>query len=60
MMAIFGRMLTYSGKNLSWDEAFNSKVGVMPKEFSFQATPPTVPDANGHYPIPIPGVTKVV
>jgi predicted dehydrogenase len=60
MMAIFGRMLTYSGQNLTWDEAINSKVSVMPKEFSFEATPPVVPDSDGNYPIPVPGKTKVV
>jgi myo-inositol 2-dehydrogenase / D-chiro-inositol 1-dehydrogenase len=60
MMAIFGRMLTYSGQNLSWDEAINSQHSVMPKEFSFEATPPTVPDSRGMYPIAVPGRTKVV
>lgn len=60
MMAIFGRMLTYSGQNLSWDEAFNSNHSVMPKEYSFQATPPTVPDSEGFYAVPQPGKTKVV
>ena len=60
MMAIFGRMLTYSGQNLSWDEAINSKISVMPKEFSFDATPPVVPDSDGYYPVPVPGRTRVV
>ncbi|HEV3417824.1 MAG TPA: Gfo/Idh/MocA family oxidoreductase [Pirellulales bacterium] len=60
MMAIFGRMLTYSGQNLTWDEAINSKISVMPKEFSFDATPPVVPDDKGNYPIPVPGQTRVV
>jgi len=32
----------------------------MPKEFSFQATPPTVPDSNGMYPVPQPGKTRVL
>jgi hypothetical protein len=30
----------------------------MPTKFDFDAMPPTLPDANGFYPIPTPGVTK--
>ncbi len=60
MMAIFGRMLTYSGRDLSWDEALNSQHSVMPKEFSFEATPPSVPGPNGMYAIAIPGQARVV
>ena len=60
MMAILGRMCTYSGKEITWDDALNSKLSVMPTEYSFTATPPTVPDAEGNYPIPVPGKTRVV
>jgi predicted dehydrogenase len=60
MMAIMGRMCTYSGKVLTWDEAFNSQVSVMPKEYSWQATPPTLPDADGWYAMAQPGKTRVV
>jgi myo-inositol 2-dehydrogenase/D-chiro-inositol 1-dehydrogenase len=60
MVSILGRMCTYSGKELSWDQAINSNLSIMPKEFSFDAEPPVLPDANGVYPIAIPGVTNVV
>jgi predicted dehydrogenase len=60
MMAIMGRMCTYSGIPLTWEQAINSQISVMPKEFTFQSTPPTLPDADGFYPIPMPGKTKVV
>jgi predicted dehydrogenase len=60
MTAILGRMCTYSGKEISWDEAINSKIDLMPNEFSFEATPKSLPDANGLYPLPVPGLTKVV
>lgn len=53
MTAIFGRMCTYSGKMLKWDDAINSNISLMPKDFSFDATPPTPSVA-------IPGVTKVI
>jgi myo-inositol 2-dehydrogenase/D-chiro-inositol 1-dehydrogenase len=60
MMAIFGRMLTYSGQDLKWDDALNHGSSVMPKEFSFQATPPSVPDSNGMYAMAQPGKTRVL
>jgi predicted dehydrogenase len=60
MMAILGRMCTYSGQVLTWEKAINSEISVMPKEFTFQSTPPTLPDSDGFYPIPVPGKTRVV
>jgi predicted dehydrogenase len=60
MTAILGRMCTYSGKELTWDEAINSNVTIMPTNFAFDATPPVLPDSNGKYARAIPGVTKVV
>ena len=60
MTAILGRMCTYSGKELSWDEAINSQISLAPDEFSFAATPKSLPDANGLYQLPVPGLTKVV
>jgi hypothetical protein len=55
-----GRMATYSGKMMEWDEAINSEIDLSPKEYNFAAAPPVVPDAKGNYPVPVPGVTKVV
>ena len=51
---------TYSGKEITWDEALNSQINLAPEEFSFDATPKSLPDANGLYPLPVPGMTKVV
>ena len=62
MTSIFGRMATYSGKPLQWEDALNSSRVISPvdKFHSFSDTPPTLPDADGNYKIPVPGVTKVV
>ncbi len=60
MTAILGRMATYSGKVITWDEAINSSLDLSPAELSFSATPPVVPASDGSYPVPVPGKTKVV
>jgi predicted dehydrogenase len=58
MTSILGRMCTYSGIELSWDDALNWGNDLMPKNFAFDAKPPIVPDAQGNYPIAVPGVFK--
>jgi myo-inositol 2-dehydrogenase/D-chiro-inositol 1-dehydrogenase len=55
MTSILGRMATYSGKIVKWDDAIAKGPSLMPENFSFDAKPPTVPDENGKYPIPMPG-----
>ena len=60
MTAILGRMATYSGKLVKWDEAIESTIDLSPAEYDFAATPPVVPDANGNYPVPVPGKTEVI
>ena len=58
MTALVGRMATYSGEVIEFDKALNSGVSIMPTKFAWDANPPTLPDANGFYPIATPGVTK--
>ena len=60
MMAIMGRMATYSGKVIEWDEAINSKLQLMPEKVTWDMPPPVVPDADGNYPVAIPGHTQAV
>ena len=60
MTAILGRMATYSGKVIDWDDAIASNLSIMPKTFAFDADPPTLPNSDGEYAIPVPGVTKVL
>ncbi len=57
MTAIMGRMATYSGKLIEWDEAINSKLQLMPEKVSWDMDPPVKPDADGNYPIAVPGRT---
>ena len=58
MTAVMGRMATYSGEVIEWDKVLNSNISIMPTKFAWDANPPSMPDANGHYPIATPGLTK--
>ena len=62
MTAIFGRMATYSGKVLKWDQCLNSERVESPVEkyTSFDDLPPHKPDADGWYALPLPGKTEVL
>jgi predicted dehydrogenase len=56
--AILGRMCTYSGNVIKWDDAINAKVSVMPEKYDWNATPPSVPDKDGRYSIAMPGMSN--
>jgi predicted dehydrogenase len=58
MTAILGRMATYSGEVVRWDEALKSGADLSPAAYDFAATPPVVPDSDGYYPVPVPGKTN--
>lgn len=51
MMAILGRMAAYTGKDVTWQEAWDSKEQLVPDVIAMDATPPA--DA-----VAIPGITK--
>lgn len=60
MTAILGRMVTYSGKVVTWAEATASEIDLSPEQYAWDATPPVTPDSSGAYPVPVPGETVVV
>jgi predicted dehydrogenase len=60
MTAILGRMCTYSGQQIEWEDALNSKIELLPKTFGWDAAPLVLPDANGFYPVAMPGRTVCV
>jgi len=60
MTAIFGRMATYSGKLLRWEDAIGSELALVPAAYAWDADPPTLPDEHGRYPIPMPGSTRAL
>jgi myo-inositol 2-dehydrogenase/D-chiro-inositol 1-dehydrogenase len=60
MVAILGRMVTHSGQKITWDEAFNSNRVLAPERYAWDADPPVLPNPDGTYPYPVPGVTEVL
>src|SRR5262249_53872097 len=60
MTALLGRMCTYSGKVIEWEEALNSKVNLMPDKLAWDADPKVIPGPDGLYKLPVPGQTKVL
>lgn len=57
MMGILGRMVCYTGKAITWDEAMASTEDLSPKAYAWDADPPILPDADGKYPVALPGQT---
>ncbi|MDZ4290035.1 MAG: Gfo/Idh/MocA family oxidoreductase [Prosthecobacter sp.] len=55
MTSVMGRMATYSGKELKWEEALASKVQHMPAIVTAETEPPGTQNAEGWYPIAVPG-----
>jgi predicted dehydrogenase len=62
MAGIIGRMAAESGKMILWDEAMASNLELAPglDQYTMASQPPALPDAQGRYPIAMPGMTKVL
>jgi len=58
MTSILGRMATYSGQALEFDKMLNSGISLQPSRYAWDADMPVKPNADGFYPVAIPGVTK--
>ncbi|MFN0054830.1 MAG: Gfo/Idh/MocA family protein [Planctomycetales bacterium] len=60
MTAILGRLCTYSGQAIEMADALASNLSLQPKDYNFKAEAPIHPNADGSYPLPVPGLTKVL
>ncbi len=58
MTAIFGRMATYSGQRVKWDDAINSNLDLSPSSCTWDGEPQPKPGPDGIYPCATPGMTK--
>lgn len=52
LLAIMGRMATYTGQQVTWEQALNSKEDLSPARYEWGAAPEA--------PIAVPGVTKLI
>ncbi len=58
MTGILGRMATYSGQEVRWDDAMASNQKLVPEGLvDFSSPAPVHLDAAGRYPVAVPGVT---
>ncbi len=60
MTAVLGRMATYSGRLITWDEAVKSELRLGPQRYAWDADPPTKADASGAYAAAVPGEMRVL
>jgi predicted dehydrogenase len=60
LTAIMGRTATYTGILIERDAVLNSQHARVPDKYDWNGNPPTLPDANGFYPIPVPGSGNMV
>ncbi|WP_149240539.1 Gfo/Idh/MocA family protein [Dyadobacter sp. 32] len=58
MATIMGRMAAHSGQVIEWDTALKSDISIVPQKLSWDAQPPSMPDQNGNYPVPVAGVAQ--
>lgn len=58
LMGIMTTWAGYTGQVITWEQALASNRVIAPKRLALDADPPTKPDAQGNYPMPVPGVTR--
>jgi predicted dehydrogenase len=62
MVGVMGQIACYTGQPVTWDDACKSDLqyGPPPEQSTFDTPPPVKPDKTGNYPLPMPGITKLV
>jgi predicted dehydrogenase len=62
IVGILGRMAAESGQLITWEQAINSDLELAPRleNLTMDSEPPVKPDAEGKYPVAVPGFTKVL
>jgi len=62
MAGILGRMAAESGQEITWEQALASDLELAPglDKFTMDSEAPVLPNAQGEYPVAMPGQTKVL
>jgi hypothetical protein len=58
---LMGRAAVHSGMEVTWEQMTTSNFQFYPgkiDDLNYDFEPPVKPDADGYYPVPVPGVTK--
>ena len=61
-IGVMGQIASYTGKPVTWEAVSNSNLryGPTAEESTFETKPPTLPEKDGNYPLPKPGITKLI
>ena len=59
MITVLGRLACYTGKRLGWEEALNMELPTRPTGYTWNDTPPTLPDERGRYKVEVAGLGLV-
>ena len=62
MIGVLGQVACYSGVATKFADVADSNLqyGPPPDDSNFDTQPPSVPDETGNYPLPMPGITKLL
>lgn len=60
LIGVLGQLACYTGRELTWDQVAKSDFAFLPKpqDVRLDMEPPVKSDANGWYPVPMPGLTE--
>lgn len=61
-MAVMGQIACYTGTPVTWEQMMAADLEFEPKiaDVTLDMEAPTRPDATGNYPLPLPGITKLL
>jgi myo-inositol 2-dehydrogenase/D-chiro-inositol 1-dehydrogenase len=58
MLGILAQMVSYTGQEVTWEEAWRSARSFSLPRYDWQAEPPITPGPDGRYPTAMPGITE--
>jgi hypothetical protein len=59
MLGILAQVVCYTGQDITWEQAMESKLSLSPARYAWDAQPPVLPDKNGNDPCAMPGAAKL-
>jgi predicted dehydrogenase len=57
MLGILAQMVCYTGQEITWEKAMDSRLSFSLPRYSWDAEPPIRPGPDGRYPTAVPGIT---